>query len=142
MPFTPFIGISVIVHICVIFGCWLFSWIPTKEKIAQGTTYVGYAVNSGIIVAVFMLIFIQAGFLVHASIVDKHSSVKFFASSITQIKKIKIPELLNIVIASTNVSSGTQLSDNPMADLLIKNRTDNPFIYQVEPVNNFNDYNR
>ena len=140
MPFTPFIGISVLVHICIIFGCRLFSWIPNKEKKIRGTTYVDYIINSVIIVSVFMLIFIQADFLVRASITDKHSTVKFIASSVTEIKNNQIPKLFSKIILDTIISKNTKSSDNPVIDILEKNKPNNPYIYKVIPLNNFKKY--
>jgi hypothetical protein len=78
MPLTPFVGLSIMVHIVVIVGHRLFHWTPMKpesrkENVVAFVRFLGF----GIIGAVFAVVLISATVLVRASVKDKHSSIRF-----------------------------------------------------------------
>ncbi len=76
MPLTPFLGLSLIVHMCIIAGHKLFSWIPVGEKNQKPATPFVHIVGFTIIGVVFSFVLSTAFILVHASITDKHSSIR------------------------------------------------------------------
>lgn len=85
MPNTPFLGLSVLLHICIIFGYKIFSWLPKRVRVMgkhmskkrKGSLKIFRAISISTIVIVFLFVVANAAFLVRASIVDKHSSIRF-----------------------------------------------------------------
>jgi hypothetical protein len=78
MPLTPFIGISVLVHIGIIIGYHFFRWAPVARALKpERVSALVRAFGVGIIGVVFAVILTSATVLVRASVVDKHSSILF-----------------------------------------------------------------
>ena len=74
MPLTPFIGLSVLVHMCVIAGHKLFSWVPRKESNKKPASSLMHLASFAIIVLVFAAVLANATLLVWASVHSKYSS--------------------------------------------------------------------
>lgn len=77
MPLTPFLGLSVLIHICIIVGYKLFSRSPKKKPVKAKNVRLTRAIGVTTIFLVFIFVVTNATILVRASLVDKHSSVKF-----------------------------------------------------------------
>jgi hypothetical protein len=76
MPFTPFIGLSVFVHLIVIGWNKLFPRTPIYSPHNPKRIYLGiWLFGCAIILLTFSFIFWSAIMLVRASIADSHSSV-------------------------------------------------------------------
>lgn len=76
MPLTPFIGLSVMVHIFVIISHRFFQWTPAEQGArTRGQQLVTRAIGLTIVSLVFVVVLFSAGTLVRASIEDRHSSI-------------------------------------------------------------------
>jgi hypothetical protein len=78
MPLTPFIGLSIIVHVCIIILHKLFNWGPgrtVRYKEMRSTRWISFA----IILFIFIFISTNAFLLVRASIVERHSLIQVFS---------------------------------------------------------------
>ena len=76
MPITPFIGLSVLIHIMIIVGNKLFRFTPKNEKSIATSTMMHYA-GFLIVIFIFGVILTGATLITHASIEDGHSSIRF-----------------------------------------------------------------
>ena len=85
MPLTPFVGLSVLIHLCTILGSRIISWFP-KTKIQKPPRWVRLK-SISIIIIVFVFITVQASFLIRAGIMDNHSSVKYLSRLVLEINK-------------------------------------------------------
>lgn len=110
MPLTPFVGLSVLVHIIVIIGHKLFNWTPrnkTDAGVAAVVRFTGFA----IVVFVFGVILTAATFLVHASIEDDHSSIRFatqYIASMGQLMRANAKEAGGAAILPAALPQETQ----------------------------------
>ncbi len=80
MPLTPFIGLSVLIHISIIVINKLLRRVPGENEttpIVKNSTRKSIAYASLIIASVFTFVFINAGILIRASLTDSHSTVRF-----------------------------------------------------------------
>lgn len=85
MPLTPFVGLSVVIHLCTILGSRIISWFP-KTKIKKPQRWIKLK-SISIIIIVFVFIGLQASLLIRAGIIDNHSSVKYLSRLILEIDK-------------------------------------------------------
>ncbi len=77
MPLTPFIGLSVIVHLCVIAGHKVSSWLPFRKPQTQSSIPRASIFSYPIIGIVFLMVMTNAFILVDRSVLDSHSSFRF-----------------------------------------------------------------
>ncbi len=80
MPLTPFIGLSVLIHVSIIVINKLLRRIPGEKEttpLVKTSTRKTIAYTSLIIAAVFAFVLINAGILVRASLTDSHSTVRY-----------------------------------------------------------------
>ncbi len=80
MPLTPFIGLSVLVHLVIIFYYRFFGKNDTKGMPLKKVAVSGKALRLTtfcIVASIFLIVIINASILVTASLFDKHSSVAF-----------------------------------------------------------------
>jgi hypothetical protein len=75
MPLTPFIGLSILVHIVLIIVYKTFNIVPSKKRTIRHYSAFNTWLGLVIITGVFSFVFVSAAFLVHASIVEEHSSI-------------------------------------------------------------------
>lgn len=85
MPIVPFIGLSILIHIFIIFLYKIFSRKNQEYKHKVSLKVHKRWTSWLIILTVFVFIFVNAVFLVRASVIDRHSYVhKFFDYSSQQ----------------------------------------------------------
>jgi hypothetical protein len=133
MLITPFIGLSVLVHVGIIFVYWLFSWVPKKEIRFRKSTVLTRIASTGIIVAIFAIVIIPSGLFMKAIIIDKHSSIKFIAYTISQIEQPKFATAAvasSTIISKKNLSPEEQYSNPVIISLLKSTNSYNQYIYQ------------
>lgn len=83
MPFTPFFGISLIVHIGVIVGYYALRNLVDDEKTRRiPSENLNVVISVIVIFLVFSVVAINASILIRASLYDNHSSIKFVNSQI------------------------------------------------------------
>lgn len=80
MPFTPFFGISILVHVSVIIGNIIFRTVHIRKGDKKDRVFALQWLGPIIISLIFTFVLISAGIMVHSSIVEKHSSVIFLSS--------------------------------------------------------------
>ena len=80
MPITPFIGLSVLIHIMIIIGNKLFRSTPSNEM-HIGTSKIMHYAGFVIVIFVFGTILTGATLITHASIEDGHSSIRFVSKT-------------------------------------------------------------
>jgi hypothetical protein len=91
MPLTPFIGLSVIIHLFIITINKISSRFLKNKEIKHKSILGTKFKSISIIIIIFSFVTIQAGMLLRASIMDKHSSLKYIehiTSEISISKKI------------------------------------------------------
>ena len=76
MPLTPFVGLSVFIHILIIFWHNLFNRHTDNGHLhkIKTTSFKRFAI-SAIVISIFILVISSAGMLVRASVEDKYSSI-------------------------------------------------------------------
>lgn len=87
MPSTPFIGLSVMVHLGIIFIYRIFGYNNTKKRSKPNNLSASRRISLAIITSVFTIVTINAGMLVRTAVADKHSSINFvehFAQDLTK----------------------------------------------------------
>jgi len=79
MPSTPFIGLSVMVHLVVISIYKIFGYDATtkNQRSMSKNLSASRRISFVIISSVFTIITINAGMLIHTAVADKHSSINF-----------------------------------------------------------------
>lgn len=83
MPLTPFIGLSVFIHIILIIIFKIFHINPYNWNRKKRYSVINFWLSSIIIVTMFSFVLFSAGVLVHASIVEKHSNIIFIKNHLT-----------------------------------------------------------
>jgi len=88
MPTNPFIGISTFIHLCINFIHYVFPSAYIKKvkikKISIIKAIKSLILSFSIIVSVFIITILQAVLIVHASLADKHSSVRYLSREFTK----------------------------------------------------------
>lgn len=120
MPLTPFIGLSVAIHIGIILLYRLFNLAPaTSEPVAQSSSRAMRWLGCGIITVVFGFVLTNAIILVRASVEDRHSVVHMLEhylaaerhSSVAQassmVAGVVDPDSVNVPIGSVRNSGDT-----------------------------------
>jgi hypothetical protein len=90
MPFTPFIGLSVLIHIGIITGHkFLYLVLKGRPRIKP---IMGVARFFGIpiVVTVFLAVLITATVLIHASVIERHSSISFIKEQIGRVDRTSL----------------------------------------------------
>ena len=77
MQFTPFIGLSVIIHLCVIASHKFFSRFGSNKEIGSETSNLLRVLSLVIVSGVFGVVMVNAILLLKASADDSHSVLKF-----------------------------------------------------------------
>jgi hypothetical protein len=82
MPPTPFFGLSVMVHACIIFINRILGYNdPTKRKPPKiNKPPASRHVSLAIIMSVLAVVMISASLLLYSAVIDKHSSIQFINS--------------------------------------------------------------
>jgi hypothetical protein len=79
MPPTPFIGISLFIHSCVILLHKIFHWVPRRKIVHRKTTISVRLLSICVVVFVFWFVVISAVVLVYVGIRDTHSNFKLLS---------------------------------------------------------------
>jgi hypothetical protein len=90
MPQTPFIGLSLIIHLFIIMINKLFSWFPKRKEGKQSSILLTKIKSISIIIIIFSFVTFQAIILLRVSIIDKHSSLKYISKYVTEINEFII----------------------------------------------------
>jgi len=106
MPLTPFVGLSVFIHLVVIALHWVFPWTHKKQIRKKSVSIYTRIGTFFIVVIIFLFVIVQAGFLVYVSITDKHSNIKVLANHMEEIKNYVFYKL-PIAIAEKNTQMQT-----------------------------------
>ena len=98
MPFTPFLGLSVMVHLTIILYYRIlqpagFNGVVTVKTVDVVITKINRFFSVLIVFMVFLLVSTVAFFLVESSLFDKHSTVTFVSHEATEI--INHNEIIN-----------------------------------------------
>lgn len=97
MPSTPFIGLSVMVHLGIIFVYRILGFDNSNKRRSHSTGN-GLAAKKGaglaIIASVLSLIALNAGMLINSAITEKHSSIYFIEQF--------VQDLTNDTLKNTN----------------------------------------
>ncbi len=80
MPSTPFIGLSVLVHLCIIVAYRVVKWKPKRTPVSAPTVE-RLIVSYAIIVSMFTMTITGASFLVVASIHERHATFEYVQPS-------------------------------------------------------------
>ena len=80
MPFTPFAGLGVMVHILIIAVNKIYLWLPFKKAKSKTRIVPVYHIwrpiaGALIVIVVFSAVLLNAFTLIHASLADKYSSI-------------------------------------------------------------------
>jgi len=120
MPFTPFIGLSVLVHIGIIVGYRLSHW-KSGEKIKVKTPTLNSVRWSGfaIILAVFLVVLANAALLVRHSVEDKHSSIHFIYSHSKELAWFFYPHPISVTVNSAAGVEPVTASARPAVSLAV-----------------------
>ena len=110
-------GLSVIVHLVVIWTHRIFSYVPIKEPSKPVTTSSKRFLGSLIIIAVFSFVLATAFILIRASLYDSHSSIKLVDNYINYLDREKITLNVSVIKPlaspiSTKVQQKKVLADN------------------------------
>lgn len=78
MPPTPFIGISLLIHVCIILVHKIFHWVPRRRIVHKKTTIGTVLLSLFVVTLVFWFVVITAIILIYVSAHDEHSIFKSF----------------------------------------------------------------
>jgi hypothetical protein len=123
MPLTPFVGLSVLIHMCVITGNKILYKlrIKTSAQITDRTSKVTGFLAFFIIFGVSSFVIINAFFLIKASVYDRHSvfvvAEKYFKNKIFDNESVSGEsdiEKYTPVIMNNNLISKTCTKEFPL----------------------------
>ncbi len=97
MPLTPFIGLSILVHIILIIVYKTFNIVPNAKRTVRQYSAFNTWLGLVIITGVFSFVFVSAALMVHASIVEKHSSINLIRNN-----SVFLRTLLHLDISEAN----------------------------------------
>ncbi len=95
MPFTPFLGLSIIVHLCIILYCRFFQR-SEPSKIAKVIVVPKRFFSNLIVASVFVVVIGNAAFLLDIGLNDKYSSLLFISHMMSKTTNI-IPSLDSVM---------------------------------------------
>ena len=79
MPPTPFIGISLFIHVCIILMHKIFHWVPRRKIVHKKATISTSILSVFVVTLVFWFVAISAMVLVYVSVQEEHSIFNLFS---------------------------------------------------------------
>jgi hypothetical protein len=116
MPFTPFIGLSIFIHITLIIVFKVFRLTPSNERVARRSYKLNNWVSLLIITTIFSFTFTTAAILVRASIIERHSSINFIKNH-----SIMLDNIFHTQVDVANAVYKSIPADNLASNVLTRN---------------------
>lgn len=138
MPFTPFFGLSIIVHIAIIIGYYLLrNFIDYDKPRKISSTNLNLAISGLIFLFIFVVTIANASILIRASLFENHSSIKYVnnriekafsqTSGATGLQALVPESTTNTPCSHLEVIGAAQKYNNSLVDYLKSKGLDSAF---------------